>query len=853
MLLQFRIPLNFFGGTGLMRHFLSFQIGRTRLGAGSRFFNRSLFGAALVCIVLLPSLFGQQPFPTSRSDSARDGANTTETLLTPADVNKNSFGHLFSSAVDYVVMAQPLYMPNVNIPGQGIHNVVYVATMADSVYAIDADTGVQLWYASMLDGGTTATGENLPCSYGGFKQEGIIGTPVIDPTTNTMYLVAKSVLNNIVRHQLHALDITTGADQPGSPVPIAATSTSDKGTITNFNSFYQKNRPGLLLLNGVIYTGWGSNGCNSLNSGWVISYNEATLAQVGVFNTSPDAGLVSVWQAGVGLTADESGNVFLETAESLANGYNVPEGGQTYCNSVVKLSPSLIGAGSQYQVADYFTPWDVAYLNAHDFDLSSTGTVTLPDQEGPYPHELIASGKQGVVYVLDRDNMGMYSPNDAGIIQEFSLIPGDTKDVQFGSPAYWNNTVYFAPDASPILAYPISNGLLGTATPTSVKLVGSHSPSISANGNTNGVLWVISGPELLAFNATTLQLLYTTNQAPDQRDKLPPVGHFVTQTVSNGKVYVATLNSLEAYALFHVVNITGGGAQTATVGTALATPIQVQVANPYNGQADIGVTVNFSDGCKKSGATTCGAFNPASVVTDSNGNASTTYTVPEKSGIYTLTISGTGFGTVTTTATATAAAAVKIIAYGGSKQTGAAGSALPNPLNAQAQDVYKNGVPGVTINFTSNKGGVPNPASVVTGANGLAGTYLTLPDVPATLNVTASSTGLKNITFIEYSVAGPAARVTITGGNNQAAPAGTQLPQALTVEVTDQYGNPVSGSSVTFSDGGAGGTFSNPNPVVTGSSGIASQFYTLPASPGTVTISASAAGLTSAVFTETGQ
>jgi hypothetical protein len=836
-----------------MRHFLSFQIGRTRLGAGSRFFNRSLFGAALVCIVLLPSLFGQQPFPTSRSDSARDGANTSETLLTPADVNKNSFGHLFSFAVDYVVMAQPLYMPNVNIPGQGIHNVVYVATMADSVYAIDADTGVQLWYASMLDGGTTATGENLPCSYGGFKQEGIIGTPVIDPTTNTMYLVAKSVLNNIVRHQLHALDITTGADQPGSPVTIAATSTSNKGTITNFNSFYQKNRPGLLLLNGVIYTGWGSNGCNSLNSGWVISYNEATLAQVGVFNTSPDAGLVSVWQAGVGLTADESGNVFLETAESLANGYNVPEGGQTYCNSVVKLSPNLIGAGSQYQVADYFTPSDVAYLNAHDFDLSSTGTVTLPDQEGPYPHELIASGKQGVVYVLDRDNMGMYSPNDAGIIQEFSLIPGDTKDVQFGSPAYWNNTVYFAPDASPILAYPISNGLLGTATPTSVKLVGSHSPSISANGNTNGVLWVISGPELLAFNATTLQLLYTTNQAPDQRDKLPPVGHFVTQTVSNGKVYVATLNSLEAYALFHVVNITGGGAQTATVGTALATPIQVQVANPYNGLADIGVTVNFSDGCKKSGATTCGAFNPASVVTDSNGNASTTYTVPEKSGVYTLTISGTGFGTVTTTATATAAAAVKIIAYGGSKQTGAAGSALPNPLNAQAQDVYKNGVPGVTINFTSNKGGTPNPASVVTGANGVAGTYLTLPDVPATLNVTASSTGLKNITFIEYSVAGPAARVTITGGNNQAAPAGTQLPQALTVEVTDQYGNPVSGSSVTFSDGGAGGTFSNSNPVVTSSSGIASQFYTLPASPGTVTISASAAGLTSAVFTETGQ
>jgi hypothetical protein len=181
-----------------MRHFMSFQIRKPRLGAGSRFFNRSLFGTALVCIALLPSMSGQQPFPTSRNDNARDGANTNETLLTPANVGKNSFGHLFSAPVDYVVMAQPLYMPNVNIPGQGAHNVVYVATMADSVYAIDADTGVQLWYASMLNGGTIATGATLPCSYGGFKEEGIIGTPVIDlnATPNpTMYLVAKSVLN----------------------------------------------------------------------------------------------------------------------------------------------------------------------------------------------------------------------------------------------------------------------------------------------------------------------------------------------------------------------------------------------------------------------------------------------------------------------------------------------------------------------------------------------------------------------------------------------------------------------------------------------------------------------------------
>jgi hypothetical protein len=825
----------------------------------------------LVLGALLSSSFAQQSFTTSRADNARDGASTNETLLTPANVNKNGFGHLFSAPVDYVVMAQPLYMPNVNIPGQGTHNVVYVVTQADSVYAIDADTGAQLWYASMLDGGTTASGKYLPCgTAAGFDQEGIIGTPVIDPNTTpnpTMYLVAKTVVNGTVEHNLHALDITTGSDLPNSPVLIQATSISNsdaandyKPHTTVFNSLHQKNRPGLLLENGVIYLGFGSNYCNDDNSGWVLSYNESTLAQVAIFNTSPDWGLTSVWQAGVGLAADEFDNIFIETAESGSHGYDVPDGGQTYCNSVVELKPGQVDQHNQYEVADYFTPWYVAFLDANDMDISSTGALILPDQDGTYPHELIAGGKQGMIYVLDRDGLGMYSSGSDQVIQELPMFPdiyGDstTAQIQFGSPAYWNNTVYYAPDANPLMAFPLSGGMLGTPMTTG-KYVGSHSPSISANGNNpeTGIMWVISGPELLAFNATTFQLLYSTSQAPNGRDKFPPVGHFVTQTVINGKVYLATQTSLEAYGLFNVINLTGGSSQSATVGTTLAVPIQIQAANPYTGQPDIGVTVNFSDGCKKSGATTCGTFNPASAVTDSNGNASATYTVPEKAGVYTLTVSGTALGSATTTATATASAAVKIIAYGGTKQTGAAGSTLPNPLNAQAQDVYKNGIAGVTINFTSNKGAVPNPASVVTGANGLASTYLTLPDSPATITVTASSTGFKNVTFAEYSVAGPAAHVTVTGGNNQAAPAGTQLPQALTVEVTDQYGNPVSGNSVTFSDGGAGGTFSNANPVVTNSAGFASQFYTLPASPGTITITATAAGASpSAVFTETGQ
>jgi adhesin/invasin len=360
-------------------------------------------------------------------------------------------------------------------------------------------------------------------------------------------------------------------------------------------------------------------------------------------------------------------------------------------------------------------------------------------------------------------------------------------------------------------------------------------------------LWVLTG-QLLAFDAVSLKLLYTTSQAPNGRDTLPAVGHFVTQTVANGKVYVGTRNSLEAYGLFHIVTVTGGNAQTATVATALPAPIKVNAANPYNGQPDVGATVNFSDGGKG------GSFNPNPAVTDVNGNASTTYTVPQKSGTYTLTISGTGFGNVTATATATPGAAVRIIAWGGAKQTGAAGSSLAKAVIAQAQDAYKNGVPGVTINFTANQGAVPNPSSVVTDANGLARTTLQLPTTVSTVTVTASSTGFKNAAFIEYSVAGPAANVAVTGGNNQSAPAGTQLPQGLTVLVTDQYGNPVPSVNVAFDDGGAGGSYSYSNPSITSSAGTATQFYTLPPSARTITINATAAGVaTPAVFTETGQ
>jgi hypothetical protein len=901
---------------------------------------------------------GQVLVTTGRSDNQRTAANLNETLLTPGNVNKNGFGTLFSNPIDYQALAQPLYVSSVNINGQGVlHNVVYIATMADSVYAFDANnnTGANaapLWYVNFTDpanGVTLATGVNLPCSGGqttGFTEEGIAGTPTIDINTGTMYLVAKTVENGKVVHRLHALDITSGEEKYGGPIVISATSTSNQEQVTVFNSLHQLNRPGLLLLNGTIYIGFGSNSCNDDNSGWVLAYDETSLAQTAVFNTSPDHGLTSIWQTGNGLAADENNNIFVETAESCTSCYNIPQGGQTYSNSVLKLDPTYLTVG------DYFTPWDVAFLNANDLDLSSTGVLILPDQDGPNIHELVAAGKQGFVYVLNRDNMGMFSAsgNDNQIIQEFPLIPGaqegSKRDVLFSSPAYWNNTVYFEPDASPLLAFPVSGGILGTPINTAQTYTGAHSPSISANGNSNGILWAISGNNLYAFNATTMAMLYSSAQNKT-RDQLPTVAHFATQTVANGKVYVATRTTLQVYGLFQSLTLVSGSGQSAQILTTLPAPLQLQVIDPYSGAGIPNVTVTFSDGNKG------GVFNPASVVSDANGNVSTSYTLPKTAGTYTITASSTLAGSLTFVETALPGPATKVVLATGNKQTGQAGSILPAQLKAKVQDAYSNGVPGVTVTFVDNgHAGTLTPSMAVSNASGFALVSYQLPNTAGTYKLTASAVGVNTTAlFTEYATgdapaalvaisgnnqtapvntalpqplvvqvndasgnpvtgvsvvfsapsgtvtgspatstssgtvsvnyttgssvgtititaavnglntqfsvnvgAGAPATVAISGGNNQFATAGSMLPQALSVVVADQYGNPVSGVAVNFSDGGAGGSFSYTNPVTTSNTGTASQVYTLPPTPGTVYISATATGIsTPAVFTETGQ
>ena len=741
----------------------------------------------LACVAFASVCFGQQvttpsPIPTNRSDNARSGANVTETILTPNNVNKDQFGALFNYPIDYLALAQPLYVPNVTIPGKGTHNVVYVATMADSVYAFDADSNAgtnatPLWWVNFTNpalygpGITTAnTLATLPCSGGtttGFTQEGIAGTPTIDTTTGTMYVVAKTVQNGTVYHYLHALNIATGLEVEGGPVQITATSTSAKGHVTNFSSLHQLNRPALLLSNGVVYIGFGSNGCNDNNTGWILAYEESNLKQVGSFNTSPDIGFTSIWQTGNGLAADEFGNIYAVTAEdaSSVSANDAAFGGSSYSNSVIEFKPNP-ALPNNLVLTQWFAPDDVLFLNTDDLDLSSGGPVILPDQAGAAPHLVVAAGKTGRIYVLNRDDLGLFNSQDS----QLSALPTGTGGQEldgeenkldgivgsmFSSPAYWNGMLYYAGDADEIKAFQLT----GTYPPVSTepvmqthrRWVGSHSPSISANGTTNGILWVLSGGILLAFNASDLeQELYASNMVP-ARDTLPPVAHFVTQTIANGMVYIATQTTLSVYGILENLTLVSGGNQNGTVKQPLPAAIMMQVVDPYSGNGISGVTVTFSD----NGAG--GSFNPASVVSSSTagsiGDVSTIYTSPKQSGVVTITASLQGAGDVSFTETAVPGPAVKLYTYAGGKQSGPEGSILPKALEARIEDAYGNGIPSITVTFADNNEGVLNPSSAMTNANGLAETSYQLPNTAGKYTITASAPGLGTTKFVETAIA----------------------------------------------------------------------------------------------------
>ena len=514
--------------------------------AGNFTLTASGNSAALTHSVQIPLMvLGRLPVTTWHYDNARTSANTWETILAPSSVNSASFGKLFTQPVDGFVVGHPLYLPSVTIPGLGLHNVVYAATMHDSVYAFDADNAnaPPLWMTSILrysPAGATSVPSSVKrnANTTAWTEVGIVSTPVIDPATGTMYLVAETYENGSVVHQLHALDVATGQEKLGGPTTIAAIYTLN-GTTTTFSDLYQMNRPGLLLANGHVYIAFGSNCCNDYSQGWVLSYSAATLQQEGTYTSEPDKTLASIWQKGAGISADRTGNIYVETGE----GHYVA--GTNLSTSVLKLTQ----IGATVGLTDWFTPYNQQYLSSNDLDLND-GVLILPDQPGTYPHELIAEGKEGTIYVLNRDNMGQFcsscTAGDTQIVQEIPQGAGKRS----GTPVYWNNTVYFTGTSKPVKAYTLSNGaLVVPAAVQSIQVGGGGHAIITANGNSNGILWFINGPSLWAMDAITLKTLYTSDQAANSRDTLPALAHFATPIAADGKVFIGTQNSLVVYGL----------------------------------------------------------------------------------------------------------------------------------------------------------------------------------------------------------------------------------------------------------------------------------------------------------------
>ncbi len=503
---------------------------------------------------------------TYHNDNSRSGANVAETILTPFNVNAGQFGKLFSYSVDGDVHAQPLYLPHVSVLGKGVRNVVYVATENDSVYAFDADSNAganssPLWHTSFVNPGAGIIPvSNIDVSCDEISPKiGISGTPVIDPGSGTLYVVAKTKENGTFVQRLHALDVTSGAEKFGGPVMIQAqlrgTSQGAKWGMVSFDSLGANQLPGLLLQNGLVYVAWGSHCDNAPYHGWVIAFNAITLATTGVWNATPNGEAGGIWQSGGAPAADSAGNVYFATG----NGdFTANTAGLDFGDSILKLSSP---SNRTIAVRDYFTPYDEASLNAAHNDLGSGGVLLLPAQlsGSPHRHLLIQSGQEGTIYLIDRDNMGKFNDrNDSQIVQS---LPGVLGPV-LSTPGWWNNTVYFAAGTDVVKAYPFDSatGLLATV-PSSESItffnLPGATPSISANGSTNAVLWVVQtdpylsgSPAVLhAYEATNLtNELYNSSQNPN-RDNPGPAVISVVPTVVNGKVYVGARSQLSVYGL----------------------------------------------------------------------------------------------------------------------------------------------------------------------------------------------------------------------------------------------------------------------------------------------------------------
>jgi outer membrane protein assembly factor BamB len=500
---------------------------------------------------------------TYHNDNARTGQNLNESTLSPAKVNPSSFGKLCVILADGEVDAQPLYLSNVSIPNQGTRKVLYVASEHGSVYAFDADTGASLWQISTALLGET-TSDDRGC--GQVTPEiGITSTPVIDLNAGpngTIYVVAMSKDASGNYHQrLHALNLTTGAEEFGGPREIQGSypgsGDNSSGGNVIFDPGQQLERPGLLLLNGMIYTTWGSHCDIRPYTGWIMGYDENTLAQVTVLNVTPNGNEGSFWMSGTAPAADANGNIFAldanGTFDATLNAQGFPSQGD-FGNAFLKIATN----NRQLAVADYFEMFNQAAENSTDGDLGSGGALVLPDLtdgSGQTRHLAVGAGKDANIYVVDRDAMGKFNSGANHIYQE---IQGALAGAVFSMPAFFNNTVYYGAVGDRIKAFAISNAQLASTpasqTGNTFPYPGA-TPCISASGTNNAILWAVengSNAILHAYDANNLaNELYNSNQASGGRDQFGAGNKFITPTVANGKVYVGTINGVGVFGLLH--------------------------------------------------------------------------------------------------------------------------------------------------------------------------------------------------------------------------------------------------------------------------------------------------------------
>ena len=544
----------------------NFAVGKHTIQAVSQA-DSTKSNAALVHLVSYAGLY------TNKNDNSRDGLNSQETVLTPTNVNVNTFGKLsFSYKTDGQVQAQPLYVANVYVPhpahgSAGYYNVVYFATANDSVYAYDADGNVSgtLWKDSFINPPSVVP---VPgnCVSANVAIIGITPTPVIDPSTNTMYVEVRTLEGQTTAcsgtyvHRLHALDITTGDEKFGGPVEIQASvpgtgGGSSKGTLA-FDPMKENSRPGMLLSqssvdkNSVVYIATASNTDTLPYHGWLLGYDSQTLAQKYVYCTTPNGEAGGIWQMGGGLAADTDGNIFVQT------GNGTFDSNGDWGSSVLKFTPKTTGL----TLVDSYTPSNYSTVNHQDWDISSGGLLLLPDQTGSTPHLMVGGGKEGTIYVINRDNLGGHKSGSNNIVQYIvgailASVKGGTDNGIWNTASYFNGNVYIFGQNDYPKMFTLNNGLLPTtATSTAKTIMRGPAAIISSNGTSDGIVWTlqydVSTPTLWAFNPNDLtQEYYDTNQ-DSKRDKVASKKIArVNPTVANGRVYVPANNTVEVYGL----------------------------------------------------------------------------------------------------------------------------------------------------------------------------------------------------------------------------------------------------------------------------------------------------------------